>query len=1337
MIEELLAAFAEGAGDGSAPRTAVGAEEIADILWLAARVDPAAARTRTPAPAADDAAPPPPETPAPPPGPAPAPGAGAVQLFPATTRPGPPTGHAGAEGGRRGVPLRLPRTASLDDPLGLMRSLRPVGRRSIGGPGEELDEQLTVERSIEAMIPTPVLRPAESRWLDLALVVDAHPSMLLWADLVAELRGVLTRSGVFRDVRTWQLTGTGPGGTPQLARGPGEPPRHPLELADPAGRRLILVVSDTVAEGWREAPLRAVLRHWSGHNAVAVLNVLPERLWTRGAVRPVPFAVRSDRPAAATRSWQRVPAARRARGGGPVVPVVGLGSGSLARLVRVVSGDGRRHRLACLRLDAAGAGPAAAPPSRTADPLEVVERFRAGASPTAQRLAAHLAAVPLTLPVMTLVRRSLLRGSEHGHLAEVALGGLFAPWDARRRPEETEFEFLPGVREALLGSQLRGDVAAVRELVRRRVWEFMYRNRGTGPDFSATRVTTGTEGRRHVPDGALPFAERDPGPGPAPAPEPEPEPAEPAALAAGARAPGPGPGDRVVRVRFEPLSEPKEVGTLLAPRLVLTVGHVPRPQETVAWVRSAGREIPCRPVWWDYGTPRVLLLESGEDLVDPADAAPPAWGPLPAAAARTRVDGLTDAGLPAALTGTLDWDGGAPNAELVRLSPEPETWTHFEGGPVSAGGRLLGVVHTVGPDRLVFLSGDALREQPSFRSVLDRHARPDPDPDPGSVPGGPRVTIDVRVVHGAVPRAPLARLMTDPLIGGTLLGGSGPRTLHLLFEPPGALGRAGRLLGALPTALATYGDTSAEEDPSPLAVVLGIAEPGRPPEPPARLIGHDLIAERLRRARRTRTGRLLLALSQELYEELGALTGPTTLSAFTPLGDGVGAWVYEGDPRRLGELLAEAGGSVQAAAVAWLRCRAGASGDDPLGCTGIRPPGRPACLAHLPPGEQAAVLDALRPGDPLDFRGVPFGPGLLRRVLDAVRDPQTGRPAPGAVTFEEARFEEGWTEAGATFLDGADFSGASFDGPADFSGTVFEAEASFGRALFRETAAFGRSLFVGPADFGGASFTREADFTGAGWADRVSFYSALLEDDALLGGMRVEGRADFRRVRGGGRTVLDGSRLLGPAQFEHAVWAGALSAVGTRFGSVVGFGDAVCRGEALFRDTRFDGPAAFVFTAFEDTVEFDTVTFAAPVAFSYGAFGGRAFFTHTVCRSGVSFDQAVFSGPFRWLDMTVENEVSRFEGARFQGPVRLLRADFATATGFDDATFDDTVSIEDSRFRAGLTFEGTTFNARAEFTGLALPGPLSLPGHWSATRTDTGLWDIASPHPADPAPGAG
>ncbi|MCF3183739.1 pentapeptide repeat-containing protein, partial [Streptomyces polychromogenes] len=1288
--------------------------------------------------------------------------------FPATTRPGPHAGPGNGAGGRRGVPLRLPRTASLDDPLGLMRSLRPVGRRSIGGPGEELDEQLTVERSIEAMVPTPVLRPAESRWLDLALVVDAHHSMLLWADLVAELSGVLTRSGVFRDVRTWQLTGTGPGGTPQLARGPGEPPRNPLELADPAGRRLILVLSDTVAGGWQEGPLRAVLRHWSGHNAVAVLNVLPERLWTRGAVRPVPFAVRSDRPAAATRSWQRVPAARRARGGGPVVPVVGLASGSLGRLVRVVSGDGRWRRLACLRLDAAAPAapaPAAAPPHRDADPLELVERFRAGASPTAQRLAAHLAAVPLTLPVMTLVRRSLLRGSEHGHLAEVALGGLLAPWQGQQRPEEVEFEFLPGVREVLLGSQLRGDVAEVRELVRRRVWEYMARHRGTGPDFSATRVTTGTEGRRPVPEGARPFAERGPAVEPGPAVEREPA-GETEPLADQVRAADReraldrepvvdldpdrepvvdavadlGPGGRVVRVGFDPFGEPGEVGILVAPGLVLTAGQVPVTGETAVWVRAGGREFPCHPVWWDDASPPVVLLESERDLTDPAGFVPHPWGRPPArGGVRLRVDGATEGGQPAALTGTLVHDDGAANGELVGLSPEPEIWTHFVGAPVFDEDRLIGVVHTVHRDRLVFLTAAALLEQPLFRLMLGNHAAPAPSPYGARAQGGPPVTVDVRVGQGAVPRGSsagaelrdlLARLMTDAGVQGTPAGGEGSRTLHVVLRAPGALGRAGRLLAALPAALARYGDGPGQGVQPPLAMVLGALEPDHQLPEPERLVDHPLIAERLRGARRGGTGRLLLVLSQRLYEELGALLGPTALSVLTPLGDGAGAWVYDGGPRQLAELLTEADESARGTAVTWPRCRAWASDTEPLRCPGVRLPDRDACLAHLPPGEQDAVLSALGPGSSVDFRGVPLTQGLLRRVLDAVREPDAGQITLGEVSFAQARFVDGWEEPGVVFTGRADFSQAAFAGPVDFSGAEFRAEVAFDRAVFEDTARFPHSRFEGPAGFHRAVFRQGAQFTQVTWRDDVSFRGATIEDFCGLRRVTVEGVADFGHIWSEGSMLLEDSAFARNVRFDHAVWRGPLQVADTRFEAAAVFEQARCEGIALFRANRFNGPALFVSTVFHGAASFSMGAFEAAAAFSGAAFNGRASFASTVCAGGVSFDRAVFSGSLMWRDMTVENGPSSFGGARFLGPVSFLRTEFVTGTGFDGAVFDGTVSITDSTFRAGLTFDGAVFNARTEFTGVNLPEALPLPGDWSATRSVTGLWRITSPHPA-------
>ncbi|MFI1065096.1 MULTISPECIES: SAV_2336 N-terminal domain-related protein [Streptomyces] len=1158
MIEQLLAALADGA-DGSVPNTGIGPEEIADILWLAARVDPGR-EARPPAPpGADppDGPPPLPGTPSPEPGPAP--GAGApdggepsVQLFPAARRD--PTGKPDDDGGaeRRGSPLRLPRAASLDDPLALMRSLRPVGRRSIGGPGEELDEQLTVERSIERMVTTPVLRPAESRWLDLALVVDTHRSMLLWSDHVDELRRVLTRSGVFRDVRTWQLTGTGPGATPMVTRGHGGPPRNPLELADPAGRRLILVLSDTVAGGWREAPVQGMLRHWCAHNAVAVLNVLPERLWTRGAVRPAPFAVRADRPAAATRSWQRVPAARRARAGRrraaapAVVPVVGVASGSLARLVRVVSGDGRWRRLACLRLDSE---PAAAsvpddpvPGGRSA--LEVVEEFRANASPTAQRLAAHLAAVPLTLPVMTLVRRSLLRDSEHGHLAEVALGGLFEAWEDEQDAGEVEFEFLPGVREVLLGSQLRGDVAAVRELVRRRVWEFVSRNRRTGPDFSATRVTTGREGVRRVAEGALPFAARPP---------------RDAGLA-----------DRVVRVRHDAMPEPQEVGTLLTPRLVLTVGDAVPPAGAVAWVRPGDREIPCRAVWWDDAAPRMLLLQADEDLVDPALCAEP----LPWLTAgdrvrpdRLRIDGRTDQGEPLALTGETAPHDGARNGELVRLSAEPEGWTHFRGGPVSADGALAGVVHTVWPDRMVFLLADALLEQPGFRAVLEGSGRvrdaetvvclavlPGAD---GVHPTGSSAKAETHAM--------LAELMTNTGVTGRLTGGEGDAPLLVALAAPGAHAKAGRLLRELPGVMTRYGFRRMDgAHPS-----LGVAVGGGADES-VRLVRHPAIADRL--GRPVRPGALVLAVSHRLHEELGDVLGSPARLALHRVGGGDEGWLCSDDHAPagvLGQVLTEAGGLLDEG-VDWPPCGLEVSPGDPRVCVGIRLPGHGRCLAHLDVEGQETYLGTLSPGAPVDLRGTTFDHGLLPRLLMAL---QAGVPGPvrlGPAAFDRARFADGWNRSDVEFSDRAsfvraafggraDFAGATFAGPVRFDGAVFEHVGDFDRCRFHRTAAFRRTLFHGSAGFKNAAFLGE-----------VSFARAVLEASADLVGVRVAGTADFSRTVFGGLAMLNEAGFAGAVSFASAAWEGGLLSNRAVFEAPVDFAGASFRGRVRFDGVLFE-----------------------------------------------------------------------------------------------------------------------------------------------------------------------
>ena len=297
MIEELLTAINDSGVDA-------GPDELADILWLAARIDPAplstaenepdgGKHTEQPAPLGQ-----PPQTPE-----ESEPG---TRLFSASDRKG-----LSGSNGQRGVSVRVHRAASLDDPLAVMRSLRPMGRRTVIGVtrGTKLDEEETVARSAEQLMLSPVLRPAHDRWLDLALVVDTHHSMLLWDDLVNELCRTISQTGVFRDVRVWFLQDTQVGGVPAVTHTRSGAPRSPQEITDPSGHRLILVVTDAVAGGWNAPELETVMRHWCEHNSVAVLNLLPERLWSRGSVRPSPLLVRTATPAAPNASLKYASAA--------------------------------------------------------------------------------------------------------------------------------------------------------------------------------------------------------------------------------------------------------------------------------------------------------------------------------------------------------------------------------------------------------------------------------------------------------------------------------------------------------------------------------------------------------------------------------------------------------------------------------------------------------------------------------------------------------------------------------------------------------------------------------------------------------------------------------------------------------------------------------------------------------------------------------------------------------------------------------------------------------------------------------------------------------------------
>jgi hypothetical protein len=520
MIDQLLAVLVESGADA-------GPEELAEILWLAVRIGAVDLQANTtsiqqrdnneqlidPAAGLDTGSQ---ET------------VGGEDYYNAAPRHeetavGPDT--------HRGEGVLVRRAMALQNPLGLMRALRPLSRRTVPSfTTSELDEERSVTSSVEQRMVVPVLKPQRGRWLDLAIVLDSHHSMLLWHDLVTELCRTIKQTGIFRDVRLWYLSGTEAGATPTVATSRDGVPRHPQEVADPSGHRLVLVVTDTVAEGWKGPGVETVLRQWATHNPLALVNVLPRRLWSRCAVSPSGALVRSARPAASNASWRVAQPQRRAVRAKPnftgqsqggladriAIPVVDASPTGLGALASLVAGQGRWSRMSCVMVGrgattsvAVAAQPPAAAPELNA--MQALRRFRESASPVAQELAGYLSAVPLTLPVMTLVRRVMLPQSEHGHLAEVALGGLFTQWHAAPRTSDMaryEFDFLPGVRDALLGSQLRRDITTVQELVRREVGKYVKGRTGApSSDFPATRATTGGTGDKSIGPGALPFAQ--------------------------------------------------------------------------------------------------------------------------------------------------------------------------------------------------------------------------------------------------------------------------------------------------------------------------------------------------------------------------------------------------------------------------------------------------------------------------------------------------------------------------------------------------------------------------------------------------------------------------------------------------------------------------------------------------------------------------------------------------------------------------------------------------------------------------------------------------------------
>ena len=184
------------------------------------------------------------------------------------------------------LPLRHPDPPSLQKPLEFAKALRPLIRKVDSGRKTILDEVETVHRTAEANICVPVFKNEPEPWLDLALIVDENPSMVIWNSTIKELKQLLERYGIFREARIWGL-GTDDQGKMVIRTkvGKKESFKNPQELVDPTHRRLILIVSDCVAPIWFDGSLLSTLEQWTKHQPLAIIQMLPNFLWQRTGLR--------------------------------------------------------------------------------------------------------------------------------------------------------------------------------------------------------------------------------------------------------------------------------------------------------------------------------------------------------------------------------------------------------------------------------------------------------------------------------------------------------------------------------------------------------------------------------------------------------------------------------------------------------------------------------------------------------------------------------------------------------------------------------------------------------------------------------------------------------------------------------------------------------------------------------------------------------------------------------------------------------------------------------------------------------------------------------------------
>lgn len=418
------------------------------------------------------------------------------------------------DGGSRARLLRVAGVPALREAHALARALRPLGKRRLSTRSVQLDEDATVERFAETGTLLACFTPCREHWFDALLLVEEMPALPLWCTLVSELEAMLSRQVGLRSLRRYALCAADGRASARSRSGALANPAHLLEGSSP----LALVVSDGTSSLWRDGGMATTLAAIGLRAPLAVLQLLPERLWPNTALGAADWRVSSPRAGAANRELRSVAPSWMEADDAPgvTVPIVALQPLAFAQWAHMLMGRSHAQaRAGILWPDADDGTPAveaAQPVVKPAPPEQLVARLRSVAGPRVLQAAVHLsAAAPLTLAVVRLVQGVMQPHAASEDLPLLLLSGLLvrragamADASALGEPagdDRLVFDFADGARELLQRSLLRHEA----ERIRRAVSSYIAERVGLPVSFSA--LVEHPHGDVVLPDWARPFAE--------------------------------------------------------------------------------------------------------------------------------------------------------------------------------------------------------------------------------------------------------------------------------------------------------------------------------------------------------------------------------------------------------------------------------------------------------------------------------------------------------------------------------------------------------------------------------------------------------------------------------------------------------------------------------------------------------------------------------------------------------------------------------------------------------------------------------------------------------------